>query len=342
MRHFGTAPLLSDDKMTLVAMEKRILVTDDVHPILLETFSQWGYEVDYEPDITYEATGERIGMYHGLIINSKIHCHRAFLEKAGKLEFIGRLGSGMEIVDIPFARSLGIAVFSAPEGNALSVAEHALGMLLSLMHRIPRADREVKAFEWHREKNRGVELSGKTVGILGFGHTGRAFSQVIKGFGCRILAYDKYLEGAIAAEGVEEVTLPALLAQADIVSLHVSHPGENHHMVNGAFLDQMKPGSILINTSRGKVVHTEALIEALERGHLQGVCLDVFENEKVNTYTADERAMYQRLYSLENTVLTPHVAGWTVESKYRISEVLLEKIKDWISHNAGQQGDHFL
>ncbi len=317
--------------MTASSNQKRILVTDQVHPVMLETLRNWGYSVDYQPEITYEETGERIWMYHGLIINSKINCRQSFLEKADKLEFIGRLGSGMEIVDIPYAQSRGIAVFSAPEGNALAVAEHAVGMILSLNNHLNRADREVRAGMWQRAANRGRELSGLQVGIIGFGNTGSTLAGLLKGFRCKIVAYDQYAPWKINNALAEEVSLEKLLADSDIVSLHVSHPVQNHYFVDDAFLAALKPGCLLINTSRGNVIDTHALLRSLQNGKLRGAGLDVFENENPESFSQDEREMYHQLYTLDQVLLTPHIAGWTEESLFRISTVLLQKIKVWKS-----------
>jgi D-3-phosphoglycerate dehydrogenase len=310
-------------------MKKRILVTDEVHREMLNGLQAMGYDVDYIPESTYEEVKKIAHQYAGLIINSKINCDSSFLDSAEKLEFIARLGSGMEIVDVDKAASRHIAVFSAPEGNALAVAEHALGMMLSLNNRLNSADREVRQGIWRRAANRGIALSGSKVGIIGFGHTGSALAGIMKGFRCNIMAYDKFAPWKINPELAESVSLDTLLRTSDVVTLHVSHPVQNHHFANEAFFDAMKPGALLINTSRGKVVDTKALLNALRKEKLRAAGLDVFENEKPETYSSEEQAVYDALYSMDQVLLTPHIAGWTEQSLLRITEVLLQKIRVW-------------
>lgn len=311
-------------------MKHKILITDDLDPSFIEEMTTMGFEVDFRPDITYEICCEDISEYEGLIVNSKINCNKPFLELAIKLRFIGRLGSGMEIIDSMAAATRGIAVFNSPDGNALSVAEHSLGMLLSLLNNLCQANTEVKQFEWNRERRRGTELSGKTIGIIGFGHAGSSFAGLLRGFDCRILTYDKYdYSRLVDYPNVVQCDLGELIQSSDVISLHVSKPLENRHLVNNNFLKSMKSGAILLNTSRGNVVDTIALIESLKSGHLGGAGIDVFENEKPATYSDEEREMYSNLYSLPNVILTPHIAGWTHESKKRISRILIEKIRNY-------------
>ncbi len=307
---------------------RNVLITDDCHPLLIDGLTKLGYVCTFLPDITPEETQQVIGQYEGLIINSKIFVHRAFLDAAPRLRFVGRLGSGMEIVDQAYAAQLGVAVLSSPEGNRNAVAEQALGMLLALANHSLRADREVRAEVWRREANRGFELQGRTLGIIGFGHTGSQLARKLAGLEMRVLAYDKYKMPGYAAglPWVEETDEAAIQAQADIISLHLPLTAETHHLVNRAFIEQCRPGVIFINTARGKCIHTADLVEALEAGRVGGACLDVFENEKPATFGPDEKAWYSRLYALENVVLSPHVAGWTHESKRRLAEVLLTKI----------------
>ncbi len=307
---------------------KQVLITDDCHPLLPDGLKRWGYTCHFLPDITLETTRQIIPEYEGLIINSKIIVDRSFLDSAKKLRFVGRLGSGMEIVDREYAAEKGVAVISSPEGNRNAVAEHALGMLLALMNNMLRADREVRQNIWRREANRGFELRGRTLGIIGFGHTGSQFARKLAGMEMTVLAFDKY-KTAYAAEmpWVQETDLETIRQHADIISLHLPLTAETRHLVNKKFIDHCKPGFILINTSRGACVKTEDLVHALETGRIGGACLDVFENEKPATFTLKEKARYDRLHQLEQVVLSPHVAGWTHESKRMLAEVLLEKIK---------------
>ena len=307
---------------------KRVLITDDCHPLLTEGLTKMGFACDFLPDITLEKTRRVIPDYEGLIINSKILVNREFLDRAEKLRFVGRLGSGMEIVDRAYAAERGVAVVSSPEGNRNAVAEQALGMLLALANNLLRADREVRQNVWQREANRGWELRGKTLGIIGFGHTGSQFARKLAGMEMTVLAYDKYKPAGYAAgmEWVQETTMEEIQTRSDIVSLHLPLTAETRHLVDKPFVDRCKRGFMLINTSRGSCVKTEDAIAALEDGRMGGACLDVFENEKPETFSAAEKQVYERLHALENVVLAPHIAGWTHESKRLMAEILVEKI----------------
>lgn len=305
-----------------------VLITDDCHPMLKEGLEKMGWKCDFMPDISPEETRAIIGEYEGLVINSKILVNRDFLDAAKKLRFVARLGSGMEIVDRDYAAERGINVWSSPEGNRNAVAEQALGMLLSLANNLPRADREVRQNIWRREANRGWELSGKVLGIVGFGHTGSQFARKLAGMDMKVLAYDKYLPKGFAAEmnWVEETSLAEIQAQAEIISLHLPLTEETRGFADTVFLQGCKKGFVLINTSRGKCVRLEDLVAEMESGQVGGACLDVFENEKPQTYSEKEKTLYSRLYQFENLVLSPHVAGWTHESKRLLAEILLQKI----------------
>ncbi len=309
--------------------EKKVLITDDCHPYLLEGLAEMGYTCDFLPNITPAETLEAILKYEGLIINSKINVDRQFLDRAVRLKFIGRLGSGMEVVDRPYAAEKGVHVLSSPEGNRNAVGEQALGMLLALANNLCRADREVRQKTWRREANRGWELMGKTIGIVGFGHTGRSFATKLAGLGMQVLVFDKYLIKGYAHHfpWVTEVQdLAAIQADSQIISLHLPLNSETRHLFDHHFIEKCRDGFVLINTSRGKVVHTGALLDGLESGKISGACLDVFENEKVQTFTELEEKQYQQLYAYDNVVLAPHIAGWTHESKRRMAEILTEKI----------------
>lgn len=305
-----------------------VLITDDCHPILKEGLEQMGWQCDFLPDITPEETRAKIGEYEGLVINSKILVNREFLDAAVKLRFVARLGSGMEIVDRTYAAELGVKVWSSPEGNRNAVGEQALGMLLALANNLPRADREVRQNIWRREANRGWELKGKVIGIIGFGHTGSQFARKLAGMEMEVLAFDQYKPTGYAAEmpWVKETNLAEIQRRSDIISLHLPLTTETIGYVDELFIQKGKKGFVLINTSRGKCVKTEDLVAGLEMGQIGGACLDVFENEKPNTYTDKEQAIFGRLHQFENVVLSPHVAGWTHESKRLLAEVLLEKI----------------
>jgi len=306
---------------------KKALVTDGVHPLLIEGLEKAGFHCDYHPKISLDEVREMIIPYHGLIINSKILVDKYMLDKAIHLEWVGRLGSGMEIIDQAYAKLKGVGIYSAPEGNRNAVAEQAVGMILTLANNLLQADREVRSKHWDREKNRGFEIMGKTIGLIGFGHTGSQLAKKLVGFGMEILAYDKYKEKYTADfPYVKESSMEEIMANADIISFHLPLTEETRHLADKSFIETCKRGVILVNTSRGQVVNTSDLIIGLESGQVGGACLDVFENEKTKTFTETEHQLYNQLYTFENVVLSPHVAGWTIESKQRLAEVLLKKI----------------
>ncbi len=307
---------------------KKVLISDGVHPLLQEGLEAMGFVCDYHPKISLSEVRERIAPYSGIIINSKILMDRAMFDAAPLLEFVARLGSGMEIVDQVYAAEKGVAVHSAPEGNCNAVGEHALGMLLAHANNLVRSDQEVKQKIWRREANRGFEIMNKTVGIIGFGHTGSNFARKLSGMGVKILAYDKYKKDYAAhLTYVEETGLENIIQDADIISLHLPLTPETKHFVNTRFIEAVARPFILINTSRGTCIDTEALLSGLENGKVTGACLDVFENEKTQTFTIKEEKMYERLYSYPQVILSPHVAGWTVESKEKLAMTLIDKIK---------------
>lgn len=314
--------------------EKKVLITDRVHQKLIKGFTALDFSYDYFPKITLDKVKTIIHNYDGIIINSKIIVDEDFLDKAVRLKFIGRLGSGMEIINQPYARKKGIAVFSAPEGNCNAVAEHALGMLLALANNFRKGDREVRQMIWEREANRGFEIMGKTVGIIGFGHTGSQFAKKLVGLGVRVLAYDKYKPTGYALDYgfVKETTLEHIFEEADIISLHLPLNPETKHLANYDWMKRFKKPIVLINTSRGNVIPTEDLIQGLEEKIIRGACLDVFENEKPPTFSEAEKVVFNRLYEFENVILTPHVAGWTIESLERLTTVLLNKITKFLEN----------
>ncbi|MEM6723409.1 MAG: NAD(P)-dependent oxidoreductase [Bacteroidota bacterium] len=305
----------------------KVLITDSVHPILLKGLAEAGFTCDYYPDISLTETRQRIDQYVGVIINSKIKVDRSFLDLSPQLEFIGRLGSGLEIIDLEYAATKGVAVYNSPEGNRNAVAEHLVGMLLALANNLLIADREVRQKVWLREKNRGFEISGKTIALIGFGHTGKAVARRLAGFQMNILAYDKYVTGF---EGlfpqVVESDWQRIFEQADIVSFHLPLTDETKGLVDLAFLEQFQKPIVLINTSRGAVVNLKDLLIGIDRKMVIGACLDVYENEKPGTFSAEEEELYSKLYLLDNVVLSPHIAGWTHESKFRLARILLQKI----------------
>ena len=306
---------------------RKALVTDGVHPILLDKLKAEGFHLDYLPKITLAEVHDRIQHYEGLIINSKIIVDELLLAKAKRLKWVGRLGSGVEIIDFEAAKKHGVGIESSPEGNRNAVAEHMLGMLLSLLNNLSRLDREVKNFHWDREAARGYELSGKTVGLIGFGHTGKAFATKLSGMGVSILAYDKYHPHfKDHFPQVANVELAEIQQVADIISIHLPLTDETRNLINADFIANCKDGFFLLNSSRGTCVNTKDLIEALESGKCRGACLDVFENEKPATFTEEESLLLSRLYTHPNVLLSPHVAGWTHESKLKLATILFAKL----------------
>lgn len=304
----------------------KVLITDDLHSLLKEGLIADGFEVDDRPDIAPEQVLAIINEYTGLVINSKVYAGGELLGKATKLKFVCRAGSGLEVIDLPFAAAHNIAAFNSPEGNRNAVGEQALGMLLGLLNNIVIANGETKNSQWLREKNRGEELSGKTVGLIAYGNTGEAFAKLLRGFDVQILAYDKYKKG-FGNEYVKESTLEEIYERADVLSLHLPLTTETQYMVDYKFLSSFKKPYWFINTSRGKVLRTADMLRALEEGKIKGAALDVLENEKLSSYTAEEQELYNRVAAKPNIILTPHIAGWTHESKRKIAETLLNKIR---------------
>jgi D-3-phosphoglycerate dehydrogenase len=307
-------------------MSKKILITDDVHPLLIEGLREDGFEVDFKPNIGPNEVFEIVGEYEGLVVNSKVYIGKEELDRAAKLKFICRAGSGLEVFDLPYAKQKGVIAFNSPEGNRNAVAEFALGALLNLLRNISRSNAEVHQYEWSREKNRGHELKGKTIGLIAFGNTAQAFARVLRGFEVEILAYDKYYTG-FTSKYVSEASLSSISEQADIVSLHLPLTPETNAMANYGFLSSFKKPYWLLNTSRGKVLNTSDMLQCLDEGKIKGAALDVLENEKLNTLNETEQITFERLLGEERITLSPHIAGWTHESKKLIAEVLLAKIR---------------
>lgn len=307
----------------------KVLLTDDVHPVMVERLHAAGIECHIDTHCDRERLIEAMNGYDAIVVRSKISVDRALIDQAKTLRCIARVGAGMETIDVDYAESRGIKCINSPEGNRDAVGEHAVGMLLALMDRIVVADREVRCGIWHREANRGMELNCQTVGLIGFGNMGSSFAEKLRGFGCRIIAYDKYKPVGYAPDYVEEVSLEYLQQYSDIVSLHVPLTDETRGMVCSSFIAAFEHPVILINTSRGAVVRTPDLVKAMREGRVTGVALDVIEYENM---AVDGLAMsnlpdeFQYLAQSPNTVLTPHVAGWTIESRYKLAAVLADKI----------------
>lgn len=307
----------------------KILHLDENHPLLAEEFEKLGFENDFDYTSPREAILQKIGTYQGLILRSRLPVDRELLDQASSLKFIGRLGAGLENIDVEYARSKGIFLAAAPEGNRSAVGEHTLGMLLALFDRLCTANAEVRRGLWRREENRGLEIEGKTIGIIGYGNMGKAFAKRLRGFDAEVICYD--IVGGVGNEDARQVGILEFRKNVDVVSLHVPETPETIGMVDQTFISEIQKPFWLLNTARGKCVNTEALVSGLQSGKVLGAGLDVLEYEKASFESLfqqdDLPPTFKYLIEAPNVLLTPHVAGWSVESLEKLAQTVVGKIK---------------
>ncbi len=309
-------------------MVKKVIFLDKTHPVLWERLTREGFLCEDAAHLSREDILKIIHLFEGLVVRSRIRIDREFIDRAVQLRWIGRSGVGLEHIDLEYAAKKNILVLPSPEGSMDTVGEHTVGLLLCLLNHLARADREVRQGVWIREGNRGVELKGKTVGIVGYGNMGTSFARRLSGFGCRVLAYDKF-KSNYGDDYAVETTEEDLFRESDIVSLHIPYSPENHYLVNDAWLGRFRKPVWLINTSRGLVLNTADLVKHLEAGTVSGVALDVIEYEEMSFSQLDPDqlpAPFQYLRQAPNVVLSPHIAGWSDRSEYGHATALMEKI----------------
>ncbi len=302
-----------------------ILITSPVHPDFLQTLSHKGYLFEYCPAITYSELEQRIQIAEGLIVTTKLKIDKNILLKAERLKWIGRLGSGMELIDVDFAASKNIRCVSSPEGNRNAVAEHALAMLLNVLRNINKSEKEIGEGKWLREPNRGTELSQKTVGIVGFGNTGSAFAKILTGFDVTILAYDKY-KFDFSKGNIKEASLEQVCKYSDVISFHLPLTPETAQLCEKSLFSMMESKPVIVNTSRGGILKINHLLDALESGIISGACLDVLENEVPEKMNLAEKAEIDKLIKHPKVIITPHIAGYTHEAFSQMAKVLLMKL----------------
>ena len=315
---------------------QKVLFIDTAHPVLTEELTRMGYQCDYFENYSRNDYLRIIGQYFGIIIRGKIKLDAEMLTAARQLKFIGRVGAGMENIDVAYAESMDIACLNAPEGNRDAVGEHAVGMLLMLMNRLRIADREVRQGVWLREENRGTEIKGKTVAIIGYGNMGGAFARVLKGFGANVIAYVKY-KSYYSDDFVSESDMQTIFDEADIVSLHLPLTPETLFLVDANYLKKFRKNIYLINTARGRNVKTADLVKQMKAGKVLGAALDVLEYEKLSFEALDQQSLpedFTWLIRSDQVVLSPHIAGWTHESNYKLAKTIVDKVRQLFGEKA--------
>lgn len=304
---------------------KKVLITANIHPYLQNRLEELGYFVQVKEGIERAELVAIIEVYEVLIITTYTKVDKELIDIARNLKIVGRVGSGMENVDIDYCKQKNIQCVNSPEGNGNAVGEHCLAMLLNLMNNINKANNELKQNIFNREENRGVELDGKSVGIIGYGHTGSAFAKKLRGFEAEVLVYDKYKK--TQDDFVQQVSLDEIKRRCDVISFHVPYHEETHYYLNVDFIADCAKKPIFINTSRGAVVNTLDILDALENKKITGFCIDVFEDEPIHKNKIHPLEIYQKLIAKDNVIATPHIAGWTIESKYKLVKILMDKIE---------------
>ena len=304
---------------------RKVIISAPANPLLAEGLVKKGYYVINEPSVSYKELSEMIEDAEGLVVTTRIKIDKPFLDKAHNLKWIGRLGSGMELIDEQYAKEKNIRCISTPEGNRNAVGEHTLGLALNLLHNISRSFDEVKGSKWLRRENTGTELSGKTVGIIGFGNTGNAFARLLQPFGVKVLAYDKYKKD-FGNDFINEAGIEQIQAEANVISLHLPLTPETRHFAGKGFFSALQQKPCFITTCRGGVTDTAALIKAVQTGEVSAAALDVLENERLDQYNDEEKEQLHFLTTHPNVIITPHIAGYTHEAFQKMALALLDKL----------------